>query len=131
LHFTDETDSLGSGSAGGTGRAHLLLAARRRHRTARLHPAIHKLLLLLHRLQDLERAHQRLIHAHHRARVVKLAAVVGRAEQRHKLPLREELIAVLHNLQSRYSQNNATQRKRSEPTKTTSDDNCVEDEEHT
>ena len=36
------------------------------------------LLLLLRRLQDLERAEQALVDAHHRTSVVELAAVVGR-----------------------------------------------------
>lgn len=55
-------------------------------------------LLLLCCLQDLERAHQRLVHAHHRPRVLEFPAVVGRAENCHQLSLREELVALLHNL---------------------------------
>lgn len=33
-------------------------------------------------------------------RVIKLAAVIGSGEQRHQLTLREELVAVFHNLMS-------------------------------
>lgn len=47
----------------------------------------------------LERAHKRLIHRHHTACVVELAAVVRRREQRNQLPLRKELVAVLNHLQ--------------------------------
>ena len=46
----------------------------------------------------LERAQQALIDAHHSARVVELAAVVRRAEQRDQLPFREELVPVLDDL---------------------------------
>ena len=49
-------------------------------------------------LQHLEGAHQILVDVHHRAAVVKLSAVVGRGEDRHELPLREELVAVLDDL---------------------------------
>ena len=38
--------------------------------------------------------------AHHGARVVELAAVVGRREERDELPLREELVAVLDDLRA-------------------------------
>ena len=48
--------------------------------------------------EDAERAHQALVDRHHRARVVKLAAVVGRAEDRDELPVGEELVAVLDDL---------------------------------
>lgn len=59
---------------------------------------LQKTRLFLRGLQDLERAHQRLVHAHHRPGVVELPAVVGRGEDRHELPAREELVAVLHDL---------------------------------
>ena len=49
-------------------------------------------------LKDLEWAHERFIDRHHGAGVVKLSAVVGRAEQGDQLPLGEELVTVLHNL---------------------------------
>jgi hypothetical protein len=55
-------------------------------------------LLLIRRLKYLEAAHQRFVHAHHRARVVELAAVVGGGEERHKLALAEELVAVFYDL---------------------------------
>ncbi len=55
-------------------------------------------LLLLGRLQDLERAHQRVVHAHHGARIVELSAVVGRAEDGHQLPASKELVSFLHHL---------------------------------
>jgi hypothetical protein len=47
---------------------------------------------------NLERAKQALVDAHHSTRVVEFAAVVRRAEQSHKLPLGEELVAVLDDL---------------------------------
>ncbi len=56
------------------------------------------LLLLLRRLQNLEGAQEALVHTHHRTRVVELTAVVWRREQRDELALREELIAVFHDL---------------------------------
>lgn len=46
----------------------------------------------------LEGAHQGFVHAHHAARVVKLAAVVRSREQRHQLPLGKELVAVFYHL---------------------------------
>ena len=46
----------------------------------------------------LERAHEGLVNAHHGPSVVKLAAVVGGAEESHKLALGEELVTVLDNL---------------------------------
>jgi len=55
----------------------LFLAAWGRHRPPCTQGAIGVLLLLLCWLQDLERAHQGLVHTHHRSCVVKLAAVVG------------------------------------------------------
>jgi len=56
------------------------------------------LLLLLSRLQDLERAQQALVHAHHRTSVVELATVVGRREEGDKLAFAEELVAVFDDL---------------------------------
>lgn len=56
------------------------------------------LLLLLGGLEDLERAQQALIDAHHRTCIVKLAAVVGRREESDELALAEELVAVFDNL---------------------------------
>lgn len=53
---------------------------------------------LLGWFQDLERAHERLVDAHHGPRVVKLSAVVGRREDGHQLALGEELVPVLHHL---------------------------------
>ena len=55
-------------------------------------------LLFVGRLQNLEAAHQRVVDAHHGARVVKLSAVVWRGEERDQLPLVEELVAVLDDL---------------------------------
>jgi hypothetical protein len=46
----------------------------------------------------LEGAHERVIDAHHRARVLKLAAVIGGAEDGHELALGEELVALLDHL---------------------------------
>jgi hypothetical protein len=46
----------------------------------------------------LERAQQCLVHAHHRAGIVKLPAIVGRREQRDELPFCEKLVAVLDDL---------------------------------
>jgi len=54
--------------------------------------------LLIGGLQNLETAHECLIDAHHGPRIVELAAVVGRREQRHKLPVAEELISVFDDL---------------------------------
>lgn len=47
---------------------------------------------------NLERAEQRLVHAHHGARIVELATVVWRAEQSYELALGEEFVAVLNDL---------------------------------
>mmetsp|Transcript_50943 Transcript_50943/g.134763 ORF Transcript_50943/g.134763 Transcript_50943/m.134763 type:complete len:310 (-) Transcript_50943:693-1622(-) len=55
-------------------------------------------LLLVGGLEDTEGAHQALVHRHHRARVVKLAAVVGGGEDGDELPVGEELVAVLDDL---------------------------------
>lgn len=49
-------------------------------------------------LQDLETAHERLVHGHHGACIVKLAAVVGRREQRDQLSLSKELVTIFDNL---------------------------------
>ena len=58
------------------------------------------LLLLLRWLENLEGAEEALVDAHHGAGIVELAAVVGGAEERDKLALREELVAVLDDLVS-------------------------------
>lgn len=44
--------------------------------------------------------HERLVHRHHAARVVKLATVVGRREEGHQLAFGEKLIPILHHLVS-------------------------------
>jgi hypothetical protein len=49
-------------------------------------------------LTYLERAEERFVHVHHGARVVKLAAVVRRREDRNELTVREELITILDDL---------------------------------
>lgn len=49
-------------------------------------------------VSHLEGAHQGLIHAHHAAGVVELAAVVGSREQSYQLSLGEELVTVFHHL---------------------------------
>ena len=74
----------------------LLLAALPRR--ARGAPAVDVLLFLLGRLEDLEAAQQALIHAHHRARVVELATIIGCGEEGHEMPLGEELVAILDDL---------------------------------
>lgn len=56
------------------------------------------LLFLLCWLQNLERAQQALVDAHHGAGVVKLAAVVGGTKQSDELALREELVAIFDDL---------------------------------
>jgi len=56
------------------------------------------LLFLLSRLQNLKRAKQRLINAHHSASIVEFTTVIGRREQRDELTLREELVSVFHHL---------------------------------
>lgn len=48
----------------------------------------------------LEGAHERLVHAHHGAGVVKLSAVVRSREQGDELPLREKLVAIFHHLET-------------------------------
>ena len=52
------------------------------------------------RTTNLEGAEQALVHAHHGAGIVELAAIVGGAEERHELTLGEELVAVLDDLVS-------------------------------
>lgn len=76
----------------------LLLFARRSDGSAGVCPAVGELLLLLSRLEDLERAEKRLIHAHHSAGVVELATVVRRRKERDELPLGEKLIPVFDDL---------------------------------
>jgi len=61
-------------------------------------------LLALDRLQHLEAAHERLVNGHHRSCIVELPTVVGRTENCDELSLREELVAVLHNLVSTNNQ---------------------------
>lgn len=53
---------------------------------------------LLFSIKYLEGAHEGFVHAHHAAGIVKLSAVVGSREQRHQLPLSEELIAIFYHL---------------------------------
>jgi hypothetical protein len=47
---------------------------------------------------NLERAEQALVYAHHGTCIVKLATVVGSTEQGDELALREELVAIFHDL---------------------------------
>lgn len=79
-----------------------LVVARRRCGTAGAGRVAVGELLLVRRLQDLEGAHQRLVHRHHGTRVVELSAVVGRREERDQLPLGEELVPVFHDLRQRF-----------------------------
>jgi hypothetical protein len=58
------------------------------------------LLLLLSGLQDLERAQQTFVHAHHRAGIVELATVVGCREEGDQLAFAKELVAILDDLVS-------------------------------
>ena len=51
-------------------------------------------------LTNLERAQQALIHTHHGSGIVKLAAIVGCAEERNQLSLGEELVTIFDNLMS-------------------------------
>ena len=46
----------------------------------------------------LERTEERFVHVHHGTCVVKLAAIVGRREDRDELTIREELITILDDL---------------------------------
>lgn len=50
------------------------------------------------RSTHLERAKQRLVDAHHCTSIVEFTTIVGGAEQRDQLPLREELVSIFHNL---------------------------------
>jgi len=52
------------------------------------------------RLQDLKRAHQGLINAHHSPTIVKLSAIVGGTENGNQLPLGKELVPILYDLMS-------------------------------
>jgi len=54
-------------------------------------------------LEDLEGAEQAGVDVHECAGVVELAAVVGRREYGDELPVGEELVAVLHDLQWRFN----------------------------
>ena len=54
--------------------------------------------LLVCGLEDVEGAHECLVDAHHGPGVVEFAAVVGRREDGHQLPFREELVPVFYNL---------------------------------
>lgn len=58
----------------------------------------YSLLLLLGRLENLERAKQTLVDAHHGPCIVEFTAVVGCTEQSHQLSFREEFISVFHDL---------------------------------
>lgn len=80
----------------------LVLGLRARRRVGAAHVEAGVELALVRGLEDLEGAHERLVDGHERARVVELAAVVGRREQCHQLALREELVAVLHHLYNKY-----------------------------
>lgn len=62
------------------------------------------------RVAHLEGAEQALVDAHHRARIVELAAVVGRAEERDERALRKELETILDDLRGRQSRNRARMR---------------------
>jgi len=53
---------------------------------------------LLSWLQNLEGAHQGLVHSHHGTCIIELSTVVGSTEQSHELSLSEELVAVFHDL---------------------------------
>jgi hypothetical protein len=53
---------------------------------------------------NLERAEQTLVNAHHGTGIVKLSAVVGRAEQGYQLSLGEELVAIFDDLMSTTNQ---------------------------
>lgn len=50
------------------------------------------------RADDLEGAHQSIRHRHHRPRVIKLSAVIGRREDGDQLAVGLELVTVLHHL---------------------------------
>lgn len=57
----------------------------------------------------LERAKQGLVHAHHRTRVVELATVVRCREEGDKVSFREELVAILHDLDKAPSVNSRSE----------------------
>jgi len=61
---------------------------------------LYKLLLrlLISGLQDLERAHEGLIDAHHGTSIVEFSAIVWCREESDELPLGKEFITILHNL---------------------------------
>ena len=61
-------------------------------------PSAEPILLLLRRLENLERAQQGLVDTHHRTRVVEFAAVVRGGEQSDELALAKELVSVLDDL---------------------------------
>eukprot|EP00312_Isochrysidales_sp_CCMP1244_P017090 CAMPEP_0202741702 /NCGR_PEP_ID=MMETSP1388-20130828/4496_1 /ASSEMBLY_ACC=CAM_ASM_000864 /TAXON_ID=37098 /ORGANISM="Isochrysis sp, Strain CCMP1244" /LENGTH=340 /DNA_ID=CAMNT_0049408555 /DNA_START=129 /DNA_END=1150 /DNA_ORIENTATION=- len=52
----------------------------------------------VHRLEHLERADQVLVDPHHRARVVKVAAIVWRGEDGDEAPVAKELVPIFHHL---------------------------------
>lgn len=49
-------------------------------------------------MTHLEGAQQRLVHAHHRTRIIKFAAIVGRREERDQVPFRKKFVPVLDHL---------------------------------
>ena len=53
----------------------------------------------IHPYNYLERTHECFVNTHHTPGVVELSAVIGGREQGHQLTFREELVAVLNNLQ--------------------------------
>lgn len=55
-------------------------------------------MLLLSRFQNLERAEQTLIDAHHGTGIVEFSTIVGCTEKGHKLALGEELVTVFYDL---------------------------------
>lgn len=55
-------------------------------------------LVLISGLEDLEGAHEGLVHTHHGTSIVKLATVVGGREECHQLPFGKELVAIFYNL---------------------------------
>lgn len=81
-----------------SGTSLLLLFAWRSYWTAHVDTTVSIFLLLFRRLEDLEGAQQGLIDTHHRAGIVEFTTVVWRREQRDKLPLSKELVAVFDNL---------------------------------
>ena len=69
-------------------------------------------LFLLLRLEDLERTHQSLVNTHHGPGVVELSAVVRGREDSHQSSLGEELVPILHNLDTQRATHTHTQRER-------------------